>query len=105
MHVARSKVEAFGAGRRHDVCSIARQEQMPETHRCGDEASQRCDALLDRWSGDKMAGRLRIKTLLQLIPEPVVRPFVDMIVDRTLEVITAACMRTHRTQGKAAFVI
>ena len=57
-HIRGREVQSLGAGRRHDVCRVADQEQSAKTHRLGDEAAQRSDALLDRGAGHQSRGIL-----------------------------------------------
>ena len=105
MHVAGGEVEALGAGRRHDMRGVAGQEHPPEPHRLGDEAAQRRDALFDRGPGDEMVDRLRIQPPLQFVPESVVRPLIDVIVEAALHVIAAAVHRAHGAKRKSPRVI
>src|SRR5947209_18963319 len=93
MRVAGGQIEPLGAGRRHDMCGVAGQKHPPEAHRLGDETAQWRDALFDRGSGDEMIDGLLVQPSLQFIPETLVRPLVDVIVPRPLQVITAAVRR------------
>ena len=105
MHVAGGEVESLGAGRRHDVRGVAGQEHAAEPHRLGDETAQRRDALFDRRPGDELVDRLLVQPSLQFVPEPVVRPLVDVIVERALHVIAAAVRRAHGAERKSARMV
>ena len=84
---------------------IAGQKHPPEPHRLGDEAAQRRDALFDRRPGDEFVDRLLVEPALQFVPEPFVRPLVDMIVERALHVIAAAVRRAHGAERKSPRVV
>src|SRR3984957_906674 len=101
MHVAGGEVEPLGAGWRHDVGGVAGEEHAPEPHRLGHETAQRRDALFDRRSGDEEVRRLLIQTPFQLIPESLIRPLIDVIVETALHVVTAAMRRAHAAKGKS----
>src|SRR5260221_8149050 len=45
---------------------------------------------------------LLVQPALQFIPEPLVRPLIDVIVQRTLHVIAAAVHRAHRAKRKSS---
>src|SRR5262249_34396709 len=74
-------------------------------HRLGDEAAQGRNALLDRGAGDEAVSRLLIDPALQLIPEAIVRPLVDVIVERALNIMPAAPGRAHGAERKTAGVV
>src|SRR6185437_13111179 len=59
----------------------------------------------DRRSRDEAIGRLLVQPELQFIPEAVVRPLVDMIVERTLHVVAAAARRAHGAERKTARMV
>src|ERR1700676_2848642 len=80
---------------------VAGQEHPAEPHRLGDKAAQGSDALLDRGPGNEMVDRLLVEALFQFIPEPFVRPLIDVIVERALYVIAAAVHRAHGANRKA----
>ena len=105
MHVAGREIESLGAGWRHDVRGVAGQEHPPEPHRLGDETAQRCDALFNRGPGNQPIHRLLIQPPLQFIPEPLIRPLVDMVLERALYVVAAAMGRAHRAERKPASMI
>src|SRR5712691_2527936 len=90
MHVARGEVQALGAGRRDDVAGIASEEEAPEAQGLGDEAAQRGDALFDRRADDEPAGGIGRQAAAKLGPEALVRPLVDLLGERDLEVVAAA---------------
>src|SRR5260370_30457006 len=102
MHVAGGEVESLGAGRRHDMRGVAGEKHPPEPHRLGDETAQWRDALFDRGAGDEAVDRLLVQPAFQFIPEPLVRPLVDVVVERTLHVMAAAAHRAHGAEREAA---
>ena len=83
---------------------IPREEKPAEAHRLGHEAAQRGDAFLDGGAGDEVANRLRVEPAPQLVPEAVVRPFLDPLGQRALQVIPAAGRAAHAAKGEAAVV-
>src|SRR6266404_7234920 len=84
---------------------VAGQKQSSEPHRLSDEAAQRRDALFNRWAGDEAVGGFRVESSLQLVPESFIRPLIDVLVERALQVVAAAVQRTHRAQCEAAFMV
>src|SRR5271166_3767155 len=59
---------------------------------------------LDRRPGHDRVGRRAVEPTFQLLPEPLVRPILDRLVEGALKVEPAAGARAHRAQGKAALV-
>jgi len=51
------------------------------------------------------ADRLIIESTREFIPELVVRPIFDMLVDPALKIVPAAGLGPHRAEGKAPFVV
>src|SRR6185295_6785695 len=82
----------------------AGEEQPPERQRLGDEAAQRRDALLDRRAGDERLGRVAGQAPLQLRPEALVGPFVDLLRKRALQVVAAARAAALAAEREAALV-
>ena len=58
-HVGAAKIQALGAGRRHDVRRIADQEELTEAQRLDHKTAQRRNALLDRGPGHDRRGDVR----------------------------------------------
>ena len=81
---------------------IAGQHQPPEPHRLGNEAAKRGDALFQRRAGFQRLCHLRRQAAAEFVPEGVVRPILDLVVDIALDVIARPGHRAHRAQGKAA---
>src|SRR6185295_5647977 len=81
---------------------IAGQEQSTEAHRLGDEAAQRRDALFDRRTDRHARGDLRPDPPLELVPEALVAPLVEMIFERTLHVTANPRRRAHACQRETA---
>ena len=104
VHVLRREIEALGAGRRHDVGGIAGEEQPAVLHRRRHEAAQRRDALLDRWPGRDVAAPAPREAALELVPDPLVGPVLDLLVEAALDVVAAAGRRAHRGEREAALV-
>ena len=50
-------------------------------------------------------GRLRRQAAAQLVPEALVGPVLDPVVERALHVVAAAVRRAHRAERKAASMI
>ena len=53
----------------------------------------------------RSSAALLVQPSLQLVPEPLVRPLVDVILERTLQVIAAAVHRAHGAERKASLVV
>jgi hypothetical protein len=79
--------------RRHDVGGVAGEKQALVAHRLGNEAAQRRDALLDRRSGDQAGGNISRQSPVQLRPERLVRPILDRVLERHLDIIAAEHLR------------
>src|SRR5215472_19379273 len=80
------------------------QKQSAKPHRLGDKAAQRRDALFDRRPGHDGGCRLGVEPQLQLPPEPLVGPVLDMIVEAALDIEAAAGVRAHRAERKTALM-
>src|SRR6476620_6988446 len=63
------------------------------------------DALCERGAGDELVGRLLVDPALQFVPEALVRPLRDIVVERTLHIIAAAPGRAHGAERKSARVV
>ena len=59
---------------------VAGEEHAAEAHRFGDKTAQRRDALFDRGPGDEIVDRRLVQPPLQFVPEPLVRPLIDVVV-------------------------
>lgn len=84
MDVTCRQIQTLCTGRRNDVGGISGKEKPAEAHRFGNKAAKRSNAFLDRRSDDQIIRCTWIKTALQLIPEAIVWPIVDMIIEGTL---------------------
>src|SRR6516225_11557761 len=80
---------------------VAGEEKPAETHRLGNEAAQRRDALFDRRTGHQPLARLLVQPRLQFVPKAFIRPGFDIFRETALDVIAAARRRAHRAQRKA----
>ncbi len=84
-NVADGEVQALRSGRRHDVGGVTREVEPPPLHRLGDEAPHRRDALLeDRPLVERPA--VHAEPGLELLPDPLVWPEVEILVGRALQV-------------------
>src|SRR6185437_12349724 len=54
---------------------------------------------------DQAIGGLPVESSLQFVPEALVRPLVDLVVERALHVIAAKVGRAHGAESKAALMI
>ena len=53
----------------------------------------------------RLSTRLLVQPALQFVPEPLVRPCVDIVVERALQVIAAAVGRAHGAEREAALMV
>src|SRR5918999_3532435 len=103
-HVGHGQVQALGPGGRHDVDGVAGQEQAPVLHGLGHEAAHRGDALLDdRPLLERPA--LAREASVQLLPDPLIRPALDVLVGLALEVEAGDLRRAHAVEREAAVVV
>ena len=84
---------------------VANQKQTAPSHRLGDETAQRSDRLLDTGAGDHAVRCFCRQPAAELIPEGVVSPFFQRIIDGGLNVVARQVRISHRTQGKPTLVI
>ncbi|MNG12254.1 hypothetical protein D3C84_958530 [compost metagenome] len=105
MHVGGGQVQAFGAGRRHDVRGVADQEQFAVLHRLDHGAAQRRDALFQRRTGYQPVGHVLRQAGLELVPEALIGPLFDLVGQRHLQVVAATGQRALAAQDEAAVVV
>lgn len=98
-------VESLGACRRHDVSSVARQEEAAEPKRFGHKTAQRRDGFFDRRPGFEALGDFGIESGPKLVPETVVGPVLDLFGLRDLNIVSRTRMRPHRAERKPAMVV
>src|SRR5258708_2779505 len=84
---------------------IAGEEQPAMAHRLSDEASQRSDRFLDRRAGNDLIRHILGAPRLELRPETIVRPRLDLVVEIALDVVAAEHRTALRGQRKAALMI
>src|SRR5690606_8878533 len=84
------------------MAGVAREKEPPEAQRLGDETAERRDALLERRSRDEPFAPLVVEPPLELLPEHVVRPVLDLVGQRDLQVVAASCAAAHRAEREAA---
>lgn len=103
--IRRRQVQPLGPRGRNNVRGIAGQEQAPESHRLGHETAQWCDALFDRRPGDDSLRDRVGQAPAQFVPERVVAPLLDLVLQRALNVVTAAHTAALAAQREAALVM
>ena len=103
-HIRHSEVEALGSGRRDDVRGVAGQEKPAVAHRFGDEAPHRRHRLLRDRADVRRPPIPRGQPRLELVPDAIVGPVVDVLVRRTLQIQARHRRRAHAEERKAAFV-
>jgi hypothetical protein len=84
---------------------VTHQKQLAVLHRLADETAQRRNALFDRPPGLESCRQFHRDARSQLVPKPIVGPLFNLILERTLNVITAAYLGTHAAQRKPALVV
>ena len=98
------EVQSLGPRRRNDVRGIACEEEPPVLHRLDHEAAHARHALLeDRALGERPA--LDAEAALELGPDPVVRPLVEVLVRLALEVQAAEARGPQAEQREPALVV
>ena len=97
--VGHRRVQALGAGRRHDVRGVAGQEQPLVLHRLDDERAHRRDALLE----DRPAVDRHPEAAVELVPDRVVGP--RLLVGLALQVHAGDLRRAQRGEREAALVV
>src|SRR5262245_13651161 len=102
-HIGECKVHPLGAGRRLNVRGIAGEEQPPILHRLDHEAAHRGDALLQHLAFGEHARAADAR--MQLAPDALVRPGLDLVVGCALQIEACEHRRAHGVERKAALVI
>src|SRR5215213_210109 len=103
-HVGDREIEPLRARRRDDVGGVAGEEEAPELHRLDDEAPHPRDALLDDLATVQHPP-LEREAPLELVPDPLVRPLVEVLVGAALEVQPRQGRRAHAVQREPALVV
>ena len=85
-----------------DMRRITCQHQAPKPHRLGNEAAKRGDALFQRRTGFERFGHLRRQATAEFVPEGVITPVFNLVIDITLDVIARPRHRAHRAEREAA---
>src|SRR5438876_4992554 len=99
-HVRNREVEPFRSSRRHDVARVAREKEPAVLERLDDEAPHPRDALLE----DGPLGELPVPNTqprLQLDPDSLVRPLVEILVRCALQIEAAQFWRTQAEEREA----
>ncbi|MNT62734.1 hypothetical protein D3C72_2004860 [compost metagenome] len=73
--------------------SVAEQEQFAVLHRLNHVAAQWRDTFFQRRPGDQARANLFGQTGLEFIPEALIRPVIDVVGQRHLQVVTTAGQR------------
>src|SRR5262245_14277265 len=102
--IACREVETLRAGRGHRVRRIAREVEPAVLHRLADVAAHGQDALLENPAFLQPESVLAGDARLQLRPDPVLRPVLDLVVRVALEVQPLHLRRAAADQGKTALV-
>ena len=84
---------------------VARKKQTAMAHRLENIGAQRRDRFLDRGAARHCGGGLRSEADGEFVPDPLVRPVFDFLIQRNLNVIPAARHRAHRSKGEAARMV
>src|SRR5829696_2549642 len=103
-HVGDREVEALRARRRNDVRGVAGEEEAPELHRLDDEAPHPRDALLDDLAAVQRPA-LEREAPLELAPDPLVRPLVELLVGPALKVEPRDRRRAHAVERESPLVV
>ena len=99
-HIGEREVQALGPGGRHDVRRIPGQEQVAIAHRSGDEAAHRRDALVQHRPVAQGPAR-QLEPAVQLVPDALVRPILDLVVQADLQVQAAGDRTAQAVQREA----
>lgn len=105
VHIGRRQIEALGTRRRYDMGGVAHQEQSAEPHRLSNERAQRRNGFFKARACDHGLGMVGRQAQTDLIPEAVIRPHLDLVIQRALHVVTASRLGTHRAQRKASRMV
>ena len=84
---------------------IPGQKQRSKSHWLGHKAPQRRDAFFDARPGHQMVPCFRVQTIAKFIPEGFIRPLIQMVGQRHLQVITATRATPLRAQRKTSRTI
>src|SRR5215207_2775313 len=103
-HVGDREIESLRAGRWDDVGGVPGEEEAPELHGLDDEAPHPRDALLDDLAAVQRPA-LEREAPLELVPDPLVRPLVEVLVGPALEVQPREHRRAHAVQREPAIVV
>ena len=103
-HVRRRQVQPFRACRRDDVCRVAGEEQLAILHRRRHEAAHRRDALLNDAADRRLPPVVGSHPRQHFVPDRIIRPVIDRVVRRYLQVEPRDARRTHAEQREAAIV-
>ena len=68
---------------------VADQEHVAEAHRLSNEAAHRRDAIFEQRRGFELCRAFLIQPVGKFLPDPVVRPFIDILIRGALEVQAA----------------
>src|SRR6266568_1035015 len=102
-HVGNRQIHALGAGRRHDMRGIPRQEQFSVLHRLDHDAAHRGQALEQHLALGKPAAAAEPR--VQLPPHALVGPFVEILVGGALQIEPGERRRAHAVEPEAALMV
>ena len=103
-HVGDGEIQALGAGRRHDVRGIAGQEQALVPHGLRDEDPHGGDAFLDYPTFVRRPAIVGSQPRAELTPDPLVRPVVERLARRALQVEARHPVRSHAEEREPCVV-
>src|SRR5712671_1343805 len=103
-HVGDGQVEPLGSCRRHDMRSVAGEEEAAVLHRLDDETMHLSDALLNDRTAVEFPSVGGLEARVEFLPYAFVGPVVDVLVERALQVEAGEGGGAHRVQGEAAFM-
>ena len=103
-NVCDCEVQALRAGRRHDVRGVSGEEQPPVAASARRRSCASRDALLEDRAFVAASSRRARVAALELLPDPLVGPLVEVLVRRALEVEPRDLRRAHAVKREAALV-
>src|SRR5262245_10046284 len=102
-HIRERQIHALGASRRLDVGGIAGEKKPAVLHGLDDEAAHGGDALLQHRAFGEFARAAEAG--MQFLPDARVRPVLDVVVRRALQIEPRQGRRAHGVKREAALVI
>ncbi len=104
-NVRRGEVQAFRAGCGNDVRRIAGEIKPAVLHRLDDETPHGRNPLLEHGAFGELPISVDCEARVELTPDSIVRPVVDVLLGGNLQVEAADLRGAHAQQCEAALVI